>query len=214
LFRRVAEVLRRDPDVFAVALILVSIGVYLGMSASPQEVSQILETLKEIAKGVPKDWFSQMRFILLNNIMIAFLTWVGGVVVIGTPYVSIKSIGYSIGLLLNPWIPELAKLTALVSYAILEVTAMMFAIVAGLLIVKNVYLRLLFKKGSLLKRTLKDGITLFLYSACTLVLSATIEASLIVAQASGAFDVFILALVSGALVTSAYLFMLLKSLIA
>jgi uncharacterized membrane protein SpoIIM required for sporulation len=213
LFKSVGDVLRRNPDVLVVTLVLILIGMYLGATASPQEVVEVIETLKEAMENVPKDWFSQMAFILACNSILAFFTWVSGVVVVGTPYFSIKSIGYPVGLFVNsqsPYWEPTKILLGLTSFAVMEIIAMIFVVVAGLLIVKNIYLRFLFKRQAFVKRTFKEGLTLFVYSICTLTVSAAIEASLILAPSP---SFLMLMAVLGTAITSIYLYMLLRLLI-
>jgi len=200
-FTHPSQLLQENKGLVVFAIILLSIGFYLG--TKPQ--------FKEIVLGQPKEDAEVYRNVFLTTSSIwrnnAWISLQASFGIISAFQVAIFSVGIVYGALFVT-MPLQSYLSVLAAFGILELIAVFLSIFAGLLFLKGILLKLKREQISLVE-TILQAFFVFLFSVALLIPAALIEAILLY---SAYFNPQILTevLIGGTLISAILVYLTLK----
>lgn len=174
------ELAAKHPEIFVISLVLFIFGVAIGFQ--PEISEQIIRQAQETTIN-PYAMTDNFWMILSNNGLISSIAWIGWFVFpfFGLSYfpptIMVYSVGATFGAVTSAVTP-LRSLITLSSFGVLEASALLLGISAGLLFPEYVFLKVMRKQVNF-QELLVDSGTLFLYSGLFLVIAAFFETLLL-----------------------------------
>jgi len=174
------KLIHKHPTVFAISLLLFFVGVLLGFK--PEYSQEVLEKVRE-QHIEPTAVAVNVKSILLNNGLIAFVLWGGWFPALFLdlsylpPAVMVYSVGIAFGTVFSTSSPINSVLT-FASFGLIEALSFLMACSGGLLFIKYIVLKISRSPVSFIE-ILKDAATFLVYSMIFLFTSSVLEAFLI-----------------------------------
>lgn len=177
MFDQLREILTHNLDILTLALILIFAGISIG-AANIELQQQVLEQAREIA--LPEDPGSICHEIFMNNIQLAILSLISGLLIVFVPTllmsIAVLSVGSTFGAVMGLTGPGWPQI--MFTFGLLELWAFILAVTSGLLYPKWILLRL-FGKATTIGETVLSSAWLLFHSAIALLIAGILEALLI-----------------------------------